>query len=103
MAHDIETKRCKLLTLHYVVRSLAMSLASGFVGAYLLRLGFSLATAIAIYAVLYLTRFAIRFGAAAVIRGLGSGGRFWWERLSAACNSCPWCSRKGRRGWRSGC
>jgi MFS transporter, DHA1 family, inner membrane transport protein len=71
MAHDIETKRCKLLTLHYVVRSLAMSLASGFVGAYLLRLGFSLATAIAIYAVLYLTRFAIRFGAAAVIRRLG--------------------------------
>jgi DHA1 family inner membrane transport protein len=70
MAHETEIKWCRLLTLHYVVRSLAMSLAGGFVGAYLLRLGFSLATAIAIYAVLYLTRFAIRFGAVPVIRRL---------------------------------
>lgn len=71
MARETESKWCRLLTLHYAVRSLAMSLASGFVGAYLLRLGFSLATALAIYAVLYLTRFAIRSVAAAVIRRLG--------------------------------
>jgi DHA1 family inner membrane transport protein len=69
MAH--ENRRFNLLTLHYIVRSLAMSLAGGFVGAFLLRLGFSLATAMAIYAGLYLARFVIRFAAAVVIRRLG--------------------------------
>ena len=63
--------RFRLLTAHYVIRSLAMSLAGGFVGAYLLRLGFSLAAAVAIYAGLYLARFVIRFATALIVRRIG--------------------------------
>jgi hypothetical protein len=71
MAGADENRRCNLLTLHYIVRSLAMSLAGGFVGAYLLRLGFSLPAALAIYAALYLARFVIRFAATPGVRRLG--------------------------------
>jgi MFS transporter, DHA1 family, inner membrane transport protein len=69
MTQDV--RRFHLLTVHYAVRSLAMSLAGGFVGAYLLRLGFRLQAAVAVYAALYLSRFVIRFGAAAIVRCLG--------------------------------
>ncbi|PPQ28297.1 MFS transporter [Rhodopila globiformis] len=57
---DREGRQFRLLMVHCVLWSLAMSLAGGFVGAYLLRLGFSVATAIALYALMLVVRFALR-------------------------------------------
>ena len=42
MTSGREGQQFRLLTVHYIMWSLAMSLASGFVGAYLLHLGFSI-------------------------------------------------------------
>lgn len=68
---DRGARQFRLLTVHCVLWSLAMSLASGFVGAYLLRLGFSMAATLMIYAVLLGIRFSMRMLMLPVIRKLG--------------------------------
>jgi MFS family permease len=60
-----------LLTFHYVLYQLSVALAGGFVGAYLLKLGFSLPAALVLYAALLVMRFGLRFLALAVVRRLG--------------------------------
>ena len=64
-------RQFRLLTIHCVLWSLAMSLASGFVGAYLLRLGFNIPVTIMLYAVLLAVRFLMRVVMLPVIRRLG--------------------------------
>jgi DHA1 family inner membrane transport protein len=71
MNNDQEGRQFRLLTGHCVLWSLAMSLASGFIGAYLLRLGFSIATTIMLYAVLLAIRLVMRTFMTPVIRRLG--------------------------------
>src|ERR1700709_2075942 len=71
MTVDRDGQQFRLLTVHCVLWSLAMSLASGFVGAYLLRLGFSIATTILLYAVLLAVRFSMRVLILSVVRRLG--------------------------------
>lgn len=61
----------RLLTLHYALYQLSAALAGGFVGAYLLRLGFSLPCALLAYAGLLGARFGLRFLALGVTRRLG--------------------------------
>ncbi|HEX3576398.1 MAG TPA: hypothetical protein VHU42_17510 [Rhodopila sp.] len=60
MRIDREGRQFRLLTVHCVLWSLATSLASGFVGAYLLQLGFSVATTLLLYALLLGVRFGMR-------------------------------------------
>jgi hypothetical protein len=71
MTFGCEGRQFRLLTLHCVLWSLAMSMASGFVGAYLLRLGFGIATTIAMYALLLAVRFGLRAVMLPVVRQLG--------------------------------
>lgn len=71
MTIDQDGRQFRLLTIHCVLWSLAMSLASGFVGAYLLRLGFGIAPTVALYAVLLAVRFGMRALLLPVIRRLG--------------------------------
>lgn len=71
MTFDREGRRFRLLTVHYVLWSLAMSLASGFVGAYLMRQGFGLAATLALYGLLLTGRFSIRGVLLPIIRRLG--------------------------------
>lgn len=61
----------RLLTVHYGLYHLSTALAGGFVGAYLLKLGFSFPAALLAYAALLITRFALRFVALAAVRRLG--------------------------------
>ena len=68
---DRDGRQFRLLTVHCVLWSLAVSLASGFVGAYLLRLGFSLEVTIVLYAVLLAIRFSMRVLTLPLIRRLG--------------------------------
>ncbi len=71
MAFDQEGRQFRLLTVHCVLSSLAMSVASGFIGAYLLRLGFSVAATVVLYAVLLAIRFVMRTAVLPMIRRLG--------------------------------
>jgi MFS transporter, DHA1 family, inner membrane transport protein len=71
MTIDREGRRYRLLTVHCVLWSLATSLASGFVGAYLLQLGFSVATTILLYALLLGVRFCMRAVMLPLVRRLG--------------------------------
>jgi MFS family permease len=71
MTPDREGRQFRLLTLHCVLWSLAMSLASGFVGAYLLHIGFGIATTIAMYAALLAVRFGLRAIMLPIVRHLG--------------------------------
>jgi len=66
-----EGRQFRLLTFHCVLWSLAMSLANGFVGAYLLRLGFGIATTIMLYALLLGVRFLLRAIMLPIVRRLG--------------------------------
>ena len=69
-----EPSQFRLLTAHYGLYQLSVSLAGGFVGAFLLKLGFSLPTALLAYAALLATRFGLRFLALAVVRRAGFRG-----------------------------
>ena len=71
MTSDREGRQFRLLTLHCVLWSLAMSLASGFVGAYLLHLEFGIATTITMYAALLGIRFGLRAIMLPIVRYLG--------------------------------
>ncbi|MDO9443610.1 MAG: hypothetical protein Q7T73_22230 [Beijerinckiaceae bacterium] len=61
----------RLLTLHYALYQLAVAIAGGFVGAYLLRLGFSMSTALVSFAALLAVRCCLRFIGLGVVRRLG--------------------------------
>ncbi len=61
----------RLLMLHYGFYQLAFAMAGGFVGAYLLKLGFSLPAALVAYAGMLTARFGLRFVALAVVRRFG--------------------------------
>ena len=71
MTSGREGQQFRLLTVHSIMWSLAMSLASGFVGAYLLRLGFSIAATITMYALLLTARFSLRCFMLPIVRRLG--------------------------------
>ena len=64
-------RQFRTLTFHYGLYQLAVALAGGFVGAYLLREGFSLPAALVAYAALLLARFGLRFLTLAAVRRLG--------------------------------
>jgi MFS family permease len=66
--------RFRLLTLHYAFYQLSVAMAAGFVGAYLLQLGFSLSEALVAYAALLTIRCALRFVGLGVVRRLGYRG-----------------------------
>ena len=59
------------LTLHYILFQAAAALAGGFIGAYLLQVGFSLSAALGAYAAYLAARSVLRFAALAVIRRTG--------------------------------
>jgi MFS family permease len=61
----------RLLTLHYALYQLSVALAGGFVGAYLISLGFSLHLALLGYATLLAIRCALRFIGLGVVRRIG--------------------------------
>ena len=61
----------RLLTLHYALFQLSVALAGGFVGAYLMKLGFSLPVALLAYAALLTLRFGLRLLSLEVVRRLG--------------------------------
>ena len=89
MKTDREGRQLRLLTVHCVLLSLAMSLAGGFVGAYLLRLGFSLATTIAMYAALLAVRFSMRAVMLPIVRRLGMRRAMLFGALIAAFQFLP--------------
>lgn len=61
----------RLLTLHYALYQLSVALAGGFVGAYLISLGFSLQLALTGYATLMAVRCALRFIGLSIVRRIG--------------------------------
>jgi MFS family permease len=61
----------RLLTLHSALFGLSSTMAGGFVGAYLLKLGLGMPLALSAYAALLMLRFGMRFLALAVVRRLG--------------------------------
>lgn len=71
MRIDHEGRQFRLLMLHCVLWSLAMSLASGFAGAYLLQLGFDIPETVALYGLLLTIRFAMRALILPLVRRLG--------------------------------
>ncbi len=83
----------RLLTLHYGLYQLAMALALGFGGAYLLHLGFSLPQVLIAYAALLAIRCALRFIGLGLVRRIGYrravvagavlGGLQFWPMLYA--------------------
>jgi hypothetical protein len=61
----------RLLTLHYIFYQLAVALAGGFIGAYLIRIGFGLPIALVGYATLLAFRCGLRFLSLGVVRRVG--------------------------------
>jgi MFS family permease len=61
----------RLLTLHYAFFQTAVALAGGFVGAYLMKLGFSLPAALIAYAGLLTARFGLRILSLGIVRRVG--------------------------------
>lgn len=64
----------RLLTLHYALFQMSVALAGGFVGAYLIKLGFSLPAALIAYAGLLTARFGLRLVSLGIVRRLGYRG-----------------------------
>jgi DHA1 family inner membrane transport protein len=64
-------RQFNLMTVHCVLWALATCLAGGFVGAYLLRLGFSIAVTILLYAALLGARFCMRLATLPIVRRIG--------------------------------
>ncbi|MXP62986.1 MFS transporter [Roseomonas sp. M0104] len=79
----------RLLTLHFSLFHLAATLAGGFVGAYLLKLGFSLPAALASYAGLLMLRFGLRFVALGITRRFGFKGALTGGVLLGAAQFVP--------------
>ena len=78
-------RQFRFLTAHCVLWSLAISLAGGFVSAYLLHLGFSIAETIVLYALLLSFRFAIRAVMLPVVRRLGIRRAMLFGTVLSAC------------------
>src|ERR1700759_1462307 len=72
MMIDPEGRQFRVLTVHGALWSLAMSLASGFVGAYLLHHGFGIATTVGMYGALLAIRFSMRFIMLPIVRRVGT-------------------------------
>lgn len=64
-------RQFNLMTVHCVLWALATCLAGGFVGAYLLHLGFSIAVTILLYAALLGARFCMRLATLPIVRRIG--------------------------------
>lgn len=64
----------RLLVAHYALYQLSAALAGGFVGAYLLKVGFSFPAALLAYASMLTIRFGLRLVSLAVVRRLGYRG-----------------------------
>jgi MFS family permease len=88
----------RLLTTHYGLYQLGGALGGGFVGAYLLKLGFSLPMALMAYAALLIARFALRFVALAVVRAIGYRGTVMLGAAIAALQFLP-LTRAEDPGW----
>ncbi|GGC70588.1 hypothetical protein GCM10011504_55460 [Siccirubricoccus deserti] len=78
-----------LLTFHFGLYQLSVALAGGFVGAYMLKLGFSLPAALVLYAALLVVRFGLRFLALGVVRRLGLRGAMMAGAALAALQFLP--------------
>src|SRR4051794_4328334 len=98
MTIDQQGRQFRLLTTHCILSSLAMSLAGGFVGAYLLRLGFSVAAAIAINGILLAIRCAMRAALLPAVRRLGTGRALLLGRALMALQFLP-LIHADRPGW----
>ncbi|MBV9078412.1 MAG: MFS transporter [Methylobacteriaceae bacterium] len=70
----LRSRQFRLLTIHFGLYQLAVAMAGGFVGAFLLKLGFSLPQALIAYAALLATRLALRFLSLLVVRRIGYRG-----------------------------
>jgi MFS family permease len=79
----------RLLTLHYALYQLSVAIAGGFVGAYLLKLGFSMSTALLSFAALLGVRCALRFIGLGVVRRLGYRRALVIGAVVSACQFLP--------------
>jgi hypothetical protein len=82
-------RQFQLLTLHYGLYQLATAMAGGFVGAYLLKLGFAFPVALAAYAALLLTRFGVRFLTLNFVRRMGPRNAIALGVCIAGCQFAP--------------
>ena len=98
MAHDRGAQIFRLLTIHNLIWSLAMSLAGGFVAAYLLHMGFSVPQTLCIYVVLLATRLALRLLLLPLIRRLGLKQSLLIGAAISACQFLPLINAE-RRIW----
>lgn len=89
MHTDREGRQFRLLMLHCVLWSAAMSLASGFAGAYLLHIGFDIPETVSLYAVLLVIRFAMRSVMLPLVRRLGVRGAMVLGTVIAAFQFLP--------------
>jgi MFS transporter, DHA1 family, inner membrane transport protein len=71
LAIDRDGRQFNLMTVHVMLWALATSLTGGFVGAYLLHLGFSLAATLLLYAALLAARFCMRLATLPMVRWIG--------------------------------
>jgi MFS family permease len=69
-------RQVRLLTTHCGLYQLAVAIAGAFVGAYLLRLGYGLPTALVAFAALLALRFAVRFVSLSLVRRFGYRSAF---------------------------
>jgi hypothetical protein len=69
-------RQVRLITIHCGLYQLAGALAGGFIGAYLLQLGYGLPAALLAYAALLAVRFCVRFVSLAVVRRFGYRAAF---------------------------
>ena len=74
---------------HGILWSLAMSLAGGFVGAYFLRMGFSVPTTIMLYALLLTLRFGLRAAILPIARFLGMRKALLLGTVVSSCQFLP--------------
>ncbi|TNC11041.1 MFS transporter [Methylobacterium terricola] len=65
------TRQFHLLTLHCAGAQAATSLAGGFVGAYLMKIGLGLSVALCVYAAILAARFALRLAVLPLVRRIG--------------------------------
>jgi len=79
----------RLLTLHYAFFQLSVAVAGGFVGAYLMKLGFSLPVALLAYAALLTGRFGLRLLSLEVVRRLGYRGAMMLGAVLCAAGFLP--------------
>ncbi len=67
-----DQRQFNLITAHTLLWSLAMSMTGGFIGAYLLRLGFSMGDTVLLYAGALAARFVMRTATLPLVRRIGT-------------------------------